>query len=150
MSLPKMTVVVESRLECVPLAGTMVRSFCQASGASDEESGQIELCIMEAVNNCVIHAYKSEPGQAVEVIASCHDGGFRFDIYDQGKSRSPEIPSRSRRHLLDLDPTAVDAMPESGRGLAIIESIMDATEYATLDGKNRFSMMKRIACKSTK
>jgi serine/threonine-protein kinase RsbW len=145
-----MTVVVESRLECVPMAGTVVRSFCTASGASDTESGQIEVCIMEAVNNCVIHAYKSEPGHAVEVVATCHDGQFRFDVYDQGQSRSPDIPPRSRRHLLDLDPTAVDAVPESGRGLAIIETIMDAMEYVTVDGKNRFSMRKRIACELSK
>jgi anti-sigma regulatory factor (Ser/Thr protein kinase) len=41
-------------------------------------------------------------------------------------------------------------VPESGRGLAIIETIMDAMEYVTVDGKNRFSMTKRIACELSK
>jgi serine/threonine-protein kinase RsbW len=145
MLLPSVTVVVESRLECVPLAGTVVRAFCHASGASNLESGQIELCIMEAVNNCVVHAYQSEPGHAIEVVASCHDGEFRFEVYDQGKARSPETLRRSRRHLLDFNSTSLDSLPERGRGLAIIESIMDGMEYVTLGGKNRFLMTKRIA-----
>lgn len=150
MLLPKMTVVVESRLECAPLAGTMVRAFCHASGATDVESEQIEVCIMEAVNNCVVHAYQSEPGHAVEVIAALQDGEFRFEVCDQGKPGNPEMLRRSRRHLLDLDPSSLDAMPERGRGLAIIESIMDGMEYVSSGGKNRFLMKKRIACESTK
>ncbi len=150
MHLPRMTVIVESRLECVPLAGTVVRAFCTASGASELESGQVEVCIMEAVNNCVIHAYKSEPGHSIEVVASLHDGEFRFEVYDQGKPRNLETQRRSRRHLLDLDPTSLNTMPESGRGLAIIESIMDGMEYDAVEGKNRFSMTKRFACEPSK
>src|ERR1700683_2949510 len=148
MLLPKMTVVVESRLECVPLAGTLIRAFCPASGASDVESEQMEGCIMEAVNNSVVHAYHSEPGHTVEVVASCQNREFRFEVCDHGKPGSPEMLRRSRRHLLDLDPTSFDAMPERGRGLAIIESIMDGMEYATAGGRNCFSMTKRMACAS--
>lgn len=134
----------------MPLAGTVVRAFCHASGASDLESGQIEICIMEAVNNCVVHAYQSEPGHAVEVVASRQNGELRFEVYDQGKARSPESLRRSRRHLLDLNPASLDSLPERGRGLAIIESIMDGTEYVTLGGKNRYLMTKRIACELSK
>ena len=150
MFLPKMTVVVESRLECVPLAGTMVRAFCHASGASDLESEQIEVCIMEAVNNSVVHAYRSEPGHPIEVVAALQDGEFRFEVCDLGKPGNPDMLRRSRRHLLDLNPASLDAMPERGRGLAIIESIMDGMEYVTSEGKNRFSMTKRVACESHK
>jgi serine/threonine-protein kinase RsbW len=150
MYLPRMTVVVESRLDCVPLAGTVVRAFCIASGASDLESGQVEVCIIEAVNNCVIHAYKSEAGHSIEVTASRHEGEFQFEVYDQGKPRSLVTLKGSRRHLLELDPTSLDTLPESGRGLAIIETIMDRMEYVTSEGKNCFSMMKYVGCKSSK
>jgi anti-sigma regulatory factor (Ser/Thr protein kinase) len=150
MYLPRMTVIVESRLDCVTLAGAMVRAFCIASGASEMESGQVEVCIMEAVNNCVVHAYHSEPCHAIEVLASLQEGEFRFEVCDQGKPGNPEMLRRSRRHLLDVDPTSLQATPESGRGLAIIESIMDGMEYVSTAGKNCFSMTKRIACESPK
>jgi len=143
-------VVVESRLDSVTLAGAVVRAFCTASGASDVESGQIEVCIMEAVNNSVVHAYRSEPGHTIEVIAELLDGEFRFEVCDQGKPGNPEMLRGSRRHLLDLDPTSLQVAPESGRGLAIIESIMDEVEYVSSAGKNCFSMTKRIACQSHK
>ncbi len=106
---------------------------------------------MEAVNNCVVHAYHSEPCHAIEVLASLQVGEFRFEVCDQGKPGNPEMLRRSRRHLLDVDPTSLQATPESGRGLAIIESIMDGMEYvSTAGGKNCFSMTKRIACESPK
>ena len=150
MHLPRMTVIVESRLDCVTLAGAVVRAFCIALGASDMESGQVEVCIMEAVNNCVVHAYHSEPGHSVEVVAALQDGEFRFEVCDQGTPGNPEMLQRSRRHLLDVDRTSLQATPESGRGLAIIESIMDGMEYVSAAGKNSFSMTKRIACESHK
>ena len=122
MLLPKMTVVVESRLECVPLAGTMIRAFCHASGASDVESEQMEVCIMEAVNNCVVHAYQSEPGHAVEVIAALQDGEFRFEVCDHGKPGSPEMLRRSRRHLLDLGSHPLSTPCPSGAGALPLSS----------------------------
>ena len=145
-----MSVIVESRLESVPLAGILVRTFCLESGASGVESGQIEVCVMEAANNCVVHAYQRESGHTVEVIASRQDADFRFEIWDQGSPMKGGTLRRDRGHLLELDPGEVSRAAESGRGLAIIEAIMDTLEYSTLDGRNRLAMTKRIALEAAK
>ena len=146
----KISVVVESRLESVPLAGILVRTFCLESGASEVESGQIEVCVVEAANNCVVHAYEKESGHTVEVTVSRHDSDFRFEIWDQGKPMKAGTLQRNRGHLLELDPLGVSGASESGRGLAIIEAIMDTIDYATLEGGNRLSMTKRIAIEAAK
>lgn len=140
----KMSIVVESKLESVPLAGTLIRTFCVESGVSPLESGQIEVCVVEAANNSIVHAYRYEPGHAVEVIAKDNGGEFLFEVWDQGLSMDPGILAHNRRHLLDQLPDANAALPESGRGLAIIQTIMDGIEYATFAGKNHLSMRKHI------
>lgn len=145
-----MSVVVESRLESMPLAGILVRTFCLESGASEFESGQIEVCVMEAANNCVVHAYKNESGHTVEVTVSRRDSDFRFEVWDQGRPMKAGTLQRDRAHLLELDPQEVSGAPESGRGLAIIKAIMDSIEYTTLEGRNRLSMTKRIAIEAAK
>jgi serine/threonine-protein kinase RsbW len=143
-----MSVVVESRLECVPLAGILVRTFCSNSGFSEVESGQIEVCVMEAANNCVVHAYQREPGRPVEVVASRTDGAIQFEVWDEGRPMDPELLTLNRSHLLELNQAAIEGAPESGRGLAIIEAIMDGIGYSTSGGRNRFWMTKRVACES--
>ena len=150
MCLSKMSVEVESRLEAVPLAGTLVRTFCIELGASGVEGGQIEVCVVEAANNSVVHAYAREPGHTVKIMASHQDSEFRFEIWDQGKPMNTESLHRNRSHLLELDPNELGDAPESGRGLAIMQAIMDSIEYATSEGWNRFYMTKRVAPVSSK
>lgn len=145
-----MSVVVESRLESVPLAGILVRTFCLESGASEVASGQIEVCVVEAANNCVVHAYKKESCHTVEVIVSRHDSDFCFEVWDQGMPMKAGALQHDRGHLLELDPQELSGARESGRGLAIMEAVMDTLEYATVDGRNRLSMTKRIAVAAAK
>lgn len=145
MCFSKMSVEVESRLEAVPLAGTLVRTFCIELGASGVESGQIEVCVVEAANNSVVHAYAREPGHTVKIIASHQDSEFRFEVWDQGRPMNTETLRRNRSHLLEMNPDELGGAPESGRGLAIIEAIMDSIEYVAAEGWNRFYMTKRVA-----
>jgi anti-sigma regulatory factor (Ser/Thr protein kinase) len=144
----QMSVVVESRLECVPLAGALVRAFCFGSGLSDVQSGQIEVAIMEAANNSVAHAYQHEAGHPVGLVVSRHRGSLHFEVWDEGRSMDPEILARDRSHLLEIDPDGVERAPERGRGLAMMKAIMDSVEYSVADGRNRFRMTKRILCES--
>jgi serine/threonine-protein kinase RsbW len=146
----KMSVTVDSRLECAVLAGVLVRTFCIESGVSAVESGQIEVCTMEAANNCVVHAYKGKSGHPVEIVAFRNEGELKIEVRDQGTPMNPEILREGRSHLLSLDPGEVDAAPESGRGLAIIEAIMDQVGYSTVNGTNCLSMTKSVPCESRK
>lgn len=137
--------MVDSRLENVVLASILLRTFCDWIGASPQESRQIELCTAEALNNCVIHAYKLQPGQLVEMCVSRDGFEIIVEISDCGTAISSSELERSRASLQDTNPGDLDFIPVNGRGLSIIQSVMDSLEYKSLNGTNRLTMTKRIS-----
>jgi serine/threonine-protein kinase RsbW len=90
----------------------------------------------EAFNNAAIHAYRGRSPGALEI---------EIDVGPR------EITLRLVDHGAGFDPLAVaepdlDSLPESGLGLFIMRSFMDAVSYQTGDGENPnvLSMTKRI------
>lgn len=138
---------IESRMDAVPLLGKLVNSACAAAGASRVDCSQVEVCIVEAVNNCIKHAYGDQPGNQVEVDISFPEGGIKFEIIDHGKAGDPAQILLDRRDRLELDPADLDEIPESGRGIAIIQAVMDEIDYCTNQGVNRLTLTKLIRAK---
>lgn len=145
MPLPRMSITVDSRLECGALAGSVIHAFCRALAVSELESSQIEVCAVEAMNNCVVHAYRREAGHTVEFVVESQDGEIQITICDQGAPIDPQVLRRDRRDRLELDPARVESESESGRGLAIIQELMTVFEYFSAGGKNRLLMRKRFS-----
>jgi anti-sigma regulatory factor (Ser/Thr protein kinase) len=139
-----MTIVVDSRLDCVVLAVTLLRNFCEWVGAPSLDSRQIEVCVAEAMNNSVIHAYKLEAGRQLELCVSRNGCNIYCEIFDQGIAMDPLQLSRKRTQLPDLDSIALEDVPENGRGLSIILSVMDFVEYRSVNGTNCLSMRKQL------
>jgi len=131
---------VESRLDHVELLGRAVRALCATSGVPARECAQVELALVEAVNNVIRHAYKLEPGHPVEVVFTVAADSFTIEVIDEGRPR-PERPAPT----LDFDPTDIAHLPEGGMGLFIIHSVMDRVEYDSRDGRNTFTMARRLA-----
>jgi serine/threonine-protein kinase RsbW len=139
-----LSLAIDSRLECVPAAGLLVREFCQRAGAPPPVAAQMELCVVEAANNSVQHAYAGKPGHTVLIVARLDDGELEFEVRDQGTSMDKAEMERKHAYRLELDPGNIATVHERGRGLAIIESIMDRIDYDALRGSNRFIMRKRL------
>lgn len=128
---------IDSRLEHVSLLGLAVRSICSQLTLSPTEIYQIELSVVEAVNNTIKHAYHSQPGHAVEVIATVETDRLIIEVCDTGLP----IPEE-RRSAADFDPDDVLNLPESGMGLHIIHTVMDKVEYDRHGYKNVLRMIK--------
>jgi serine/threonine-protein kinase RsbW len=131
---------IDSRLDHVELLSRAVRALCATSGVPARECAQVELALVEAVNNVIRHAYKLEAGHPVEVVFTVEAETFTIDVVDEGSSM-PERPEPA----LDFDPADIANLPEGGMGLFIIHSVMDRVEYATRDGRNTFTMARRLA-----
>lgn len=145
MILPRMTVKVESRLESVPLVEHLVRIFCESVGATAAESSQIEVCVAEAMNNCVIHSYKLCPGNIVELRVYKIGSRLVLEIIDHGAQMDPRELRRSEARLLDCGRKALHELPEGGRGLSIMQSLMDTVEYRSLKKVNCLRMTRRVS-----
>ncbi|MDY0040525.1 MAG: ATP-binding protein [Desulforhabdus sp.] len=128
---------IDSRLEHVALLGLAVRSICAPLPLSPTEVYQIELSVVEAANNIIKHAYRGQPGHAVEVIATISADHLIVEICDSG------IPiPKERRTAADYDPTDVLNLPESGMGLHIIHTAMDKVEYERHGHKNILRLIR--------
>jgi PAS domain S-box-containing protein len=99
--------------------------FLHAVGASQEEAYEITLTVCEAAGNAIEHAYG--PGDATfEVEASFENGTLVAVVRDQGSWRERRGAHR-------------------GRGLKIIEGLMDDVEVSTERDGTVIRMRRRLA-----
>jgi serine/threonine-protein kinase RsbW len=131
------TLSITSGLEHVWALGVTLKALCQHSGIPEYEASLMELAVVEAVNNCIEHAYENQPGRPVEVAIEIHENEAHFAISDQGK-RLEALPEAT----LEFNPREVDNLPEGGMGLYIINQVMDRVEYSYANGKNQLGLTK--------
>jgi len=101
--------------------------FLHAAGASEAERYEITLAISEAAGNAIEHAYG--PGDAsFQVEAVVEAGELVASVRDTGRWRESRGAHR-------------------GRGLTIIEGIMDGAEVVPEDGGTVVRMRRRLAAR---
>ncbi len=83
------------------------------------------VCVTEAVNNGIVHGNNIDPSKFVDLDCTCYDDRVVFVVHDQGNGFLKENLA---------DPLAEEnLLKESGRGILIIEHLMDAVEYHRTD-----------------
>src|SRR6202453_1482442 len=75
---------IESRLDAVPLLGQAVYLLCTAAGFAPVEGSQVEVCVVEALNNSIEHAYEGDPAHRVELEVNLLPNQLIFDVWDSG------------------------------------------------------------------
>jgi serine/threonine-protein kinase RsbW len=133
-----LTLAIDSRLAAVAPAARAVRDFLIASGCDPLEAAQVELCVTEAANNAVRHAYGLQPGLAVEIMCHCRDDRVVLVVEDGGEPM--KNPPRPRPP--EFDPADIESLPEGGMGLFLISAIMDEVRYTVADGRNSMTMTR--------
>jgi serine/threonine-protein kinase RsbW len=109
---------------------------------SPEEWYQVKVCIAEAVNNAIIHAYGRQGGQPVEVEVERSADRVVCRIADFGKPM-PEGALRQKPQL-DYCPKDVARLPEGGMGLYIMHQVMDRVEYESKNGRNVLTLTRLV------
>jgi PAS domain S-box-containing protein len=111
--------------ESLPGLRRRLGRFLHAVGASEEESYEITLTVCEAAGNAIEHAYG--PGDATfDVEASFENGTLLAVVRDRGSWRERRGTHR-------------------GRGLKIIEGLMDDVEVSTERDGTVIRMRRRLA-----
>ncbi|HXV20295.1 MAG TPA: ATP-binding protein [Desulfuromonadales bacterium] len=101
---------------------------------SPEEWYQVKVCIAEAVNNAIIHAYGRQGGHPVEVEVERLADRVVCRIADFGKPMPAGV--LQQKPQLDYCPKDVARLPEGGMGLYIMHQVMDRVEYESKNGRN--------------
>jgi len=125
---------IESKLSDVALIGHAVRGVCACAPLSAEAYGAMEVCVVEAVNNAIAHAYRHQHGYRVETAITLHPDRISFEVSDFGTAIVEFAP-----RTLEFDPEDIGSLPENGMGLFIIETIMDEVSYRSENGRNTLS-----------
>ena len=144
------TLAITSDLQNVPLIGQTVERLCTLIPLSDIESHQIALCVVEAVNNAIVHAYDKETAHEVEVIFRQYPDHLILQICDTGRAMDPKCLAPHTSSPLDFDPCRLNSVPEKGLGLAIIRVTMDDVTYTTHEGKNILTLTRFLRPCQTK
>ena len=118
--------------ECVPMVRKAVRSIAWSLGFSEEVAADIELSVAEAVVNAVEHGSPRKKRDIVMVVCRMTSDKLIVDVQDEGPGF--KLPRRNRRwELLD----------DRGRGLKLIQHLMDAVNVSPTEDGCRITMAKR-------
>ncbi|WP_285115660.1 ATP-binding protein [Leifsonia sp. fls2-241-R2A-40a] len=93
--------------------------------------GGFELAVVEVVTNVVTHSQAERPVQ-VELIIRTNLGGLEAVVIDDAPPAEVDI--------VDATTPDPEAMTESGRGLALVNLLVDRFEHAAVDGGNRWTL----------
>ncbi len=118
-------------LEEVRPIAKATREFLAAKGLSENELMACELVLVEACNNAVLYVIPSRQLEPIGVEIFCDDSKIEIQIHDH--TAGFELPEQ-----VDL----TDLESESGRGLFIIQSLMDDVSYAGGFGENTLTLRK--------
>jgi anti-sigma regulatory factor (Ser/Thr protein kinase) len=120
---------IESLLDNVPLLGAAVNKLCRLLPFSDRDAHAIELCVTEAAVNSIKHGYDFRTGHTVDVLFRQEPDRVEITVSDCGAPMRPQILIEKKHCAIPCDPADIDSIPESGRGLAIMQGYMDDVRY---------------------
>lgn len=124
---------IESLLERVSLVSIAIAALCREHGMDEMTCFQMETCVVEAINNSIIHAYEKRAGNNVHIEWLLDHTQLTIAVSDNGKSMTQPIPEQ----LVAPD-------NESGRGWFIMKQWSDSVHYTILNGTNTVTLKKFI------
>lgn len=125
----------QSSLEAISALVVEIATACRDSLGPDESDtiDTLELCLAEAMNNIVEHAYRNEPGHPVEAVLEFPGNGISVTIVDRGAAMPGGRPPETWE---GFDPEDMANLPEGGFGWMLIREQMDEVDYSRQDGQN--------------
>jgi serine phosphatase RsbU (regulator of sigma subunit)/anti-sigma regulatory factor (Ser/Thr protein kinase) len=113
------------------VATRILRAFLAEQGLDDSEQSNCELCLAEACNNAV--QYATPAGANFPITAEVICNATRVEL---------RVTDRTPGFELGTRPAALDPHRENGRGLFIIQSLMDEVRYFRGPDENTLVMRK--------
>jgi len=123
---------IESNMEAPAIAADWVNERCSHAGLEDIPAFQVMTCVVEAVNNCVEHAYCDTPGE-IGIRLFRNARWLVVQVIDRGP------PVAQETALTEPDPLQID-----GRGWFIMQQWMDIAQYRRRNLRNVVTLVKCI------
>ena len=124
------------------MADMIAECLCAYAGIPEDICSGIRLCMAEAVNNSILHAYGQKSGKEVEIIFCFSPDRVKLEVCDTGTPINCRLSDLPRQY--SRNPENPDILPTGGRGFEIMKQIMDTVEYVKDNQKNCLIMTKKI------
>ncbi|WP_299872515.1 ATP-binding protein [uncultured Cocleimonas sp.] len=129
---------IDSDLSEVKNLASHFQAFCTYNKLNEQLSGLLELALVEAVNNIVIHAYEGVPGNSIKADYKKTDDNIIITLTDFGKQFSAKDKNAESKS------DDIDALPEGNWGIDLIESIVDEIKRSRTGNSNTLTIIKSI------
>ncbi|QTR53932.1 ATP-binding protein [Thiothrix unzii] len=129
---------IDSRLEQVRVLSGALRGIGQELSLSEEQLGQLELMMVEAVNNVIEHAYQMQHGNDVQVRVEYSPQEVHLVISDQGHAMPDALHTETR------EMPNPDDLPEGGWGMGLIHLLADSIRYSRDAKGNHLHVSKQL------
>lgn len=111
-------------------------------GWDEDARDAVDLTLVEALTNIVRHGPPGET-RPIRLEVDLSDDRISIDIVDFTSPMPPDLLARAGTSAFDFDPDDVQAIPESGRGLALILVLMDEVTLHEQDELSRLRLIRR-------
>ena len=111
----------------------IARTLKRYRGDREELAYQVNLVLTEATSNAILHASEND-NQLIHINIAIINQNLRIQVYDHGKGFDPKsLPNPDFQEL-----------KESGRGVYIIQTIMDKVNCNRIKGGHVLEMIKYL------
>lgn len=128
-------VLLHSDLAEVVRLQPLLLGWCREAGFAELPAFQLTCAVVEAVNNCIEHAYAGEPDHPIRVGWTKGPEAVEIEIRDWGQPM--DDPPAPGARLPEID-------AESGRGWPIIEAWTDSVSYRRENEENILRLSRRL------
>ncbi len=135
--IPEASFVYESDRSLAGDAVDSVHGFLVSNGCPERTAMQFDLIVEEVFLNICDYAYREGPGE-VRIFCSISDGTATVRFEDSGPMFDPT--AMEHRDIGD----DVAGWPVGGLGIRLTLGIADKAEYSYGDGRNSFTVSKRL------
>ena len=113
---------LEARVEAIPPFIEGVMKIVQSMGCAAGKEREVEIALLEALANAVVHGCKNDPSKEVECCVACDESrGLLIVIRDPGQGFDPaSIPSPV---------VGQNLFSTHGRGIFLINQLVDEVRY---------------------
>jgi serine/threonine-protein kinase RsbW len=118
----KLQKTMEARVEAIPPFVEGVMKIVQSMGCAAGKEREVEIALLEALANAVVHGAKNDPSKEIECCVACDESrGLLVIIRDPGQGFDPaSIPSPV---------VGQNLFSSHGRGIFMINQLMDEVRY---------------------
>ncbi len=134
----EITLSIESHSANVSLVGLAINKIASHASVSKQAAFEMEVAVVEAVNNAIEHAHKHQREKLVAVRVRLTPDRIKLTVIDSG---APIDFKAAMAVSAALDnPGEV----ERGRGLKIIQALMDEVKYERKGETNQITLVKYL------